>query len=284
LWSSELAGPASLTAPTAQISIPLPPAPKPVAVVPATAYPDGITISTDTCFERAPEAWLTAEADQNEYAPYGDFATGVEGAAVILAVYKPHPDMAWDYAERCNAPGFYKHAKIIKKLRTSSLASDVPYGRIIDASWNSSAHPSKKSRYGVAARPPNVLDTGYGGSGFGPGGGGGGQGFTGDTGSSDDGRSDPPGGKNPPITNPGGDGPDGGSGGPGDTGPGNPDPGNPGSGDPDPGQPGPGGQNPGGPGYPGGSDPIAVPEPGTLALFLGSMIGFALIRRRACRI
>jgi hypothetical protein len=258
--------------------------------VPATAYPDGITISTDTCFERAPEAWLTAEADQNEYAPYGDFATGVEGAAIILAVYKPHRDMAWDYADRCNAPGFYKHAKIVKKLRTSSLASDVPYGRIIDASWNSSAHPSKKSRYGVAARPPNVLDTGYGGSGFGPGGGGGGgQGFTGDTGSGDDGSGDPSGGKNPPNTNPG-DGPgDGHTGpGPGDTGPGGPGdtgPGNPGSGDPDPGQSGPGGQNPGDPGYPpGGSDPIAVPEPGTLALFLGPMIGFALIRRRVSKI
>ena len=260
VWASELATPPMPgVATTKETVIPLPSPPaRHVVSVPAAEF-SGAPITTDTCFEREPEGLAAVD----EYAPDGGFATGIESAPLILAVYKRYPGMDWDYAERCSTSEYYKRAKRVKKLRTASLANEFPHDwRPGPGGSRGGGHPSG---YGPPRITPNVLDSG-GGGGFGPGGGpgggnpGGGPDAGGPGGPSLVGDNDnPPGGKNPP-----------GDPGPGGDGPGHPDP----------------GSGPDGPGNtgPGGGDPTILPEPGSLALFLGLMLGFGLLRHRVSSI
>jgi hypothetical protein len=265
-WATELASPPAPTL-TTETAISLPAHPSSiagtVASVPSADFA-GAPIHMDTCFEREPEYWAGIPVLTDDYALDGDFAAGVDGSAIILALYQQHQGKIWDYAERCNTAEYYKNAKAVKKLRTVSMAGP-------DSDWrgggpfgggpggggpggggkNGGIGPSS---FGYAPPGGGIFSFGGGGGGSGggtgggPGGGGGsdedpGKQLVGDTKPSDDGKT-PPDDKD-------------------NTGPGHDNPTNPGGG--------------------GTGDPTVLPEPGTLALFLGLAAGFGVMRRRGSR-
>lgn len=260
-WASELASPPVPTI-TTETVIPLPAHPssiaRKVASVPSADFA-GVPIHMDTCFEREPEYWagipvLTVLTD--DYALDGDFATGVDGSAIILAIYQQHQGKIWDYAERCNTAEFYKSAIPVKKLRTVSMAGP-------DSNWRGGGPFSGSPGGG----PHGGKNGGIGPSSFG---------------------YAPPGGGIFSFSGGGGSG--GGSGGPGDEGPGkqlasNTEPSDDGKTSPDDkDDPGPGEENPTNPGGGGETNnPTVLPEPGTLALFLSLAAGFGVMRRRVSR-
>ena len=256
LWASELTAPPApdTTTTAAVISLPSFPSPntRPVATLP-TAKPHAVAL--ETCFERNyDEYWAARHAVIDEYALDGEFATGVAGTPIILALYKPQDGKIWDYAERCNSAAYYQQAKAVKKLRTASWTKDFP-------DWREDGPFGGGGSFGK--HPGGIGPSTFGyvplGNIFTFGGGGGGGGGKGTSGGGSGG--DKPGNSLVGDTGPGGD-------------TGNPDDKN--NSDPNNGNP----TNPGGHG-PETGDPAAVPEPGTLAVLLGVMAGFGLMRRRA---
>lgn len=253
LWARELNAPPAPATTTIAAVIPLPPFPsqnaRPAATLPA-AKVAGVALKT--CFEREPDDyWAVRHAVFDEFALDGEFATGVAATPIILALYEPQDGKIWDYAERCNSAAYHQQVKAVRKLRTASLTKDVPDWRQGGPFGGRGGKPSggvEPSSFGFVplGGPPSVFSFGGGGGKGTPGGGSGG--------------------------GPGNQVVDNGSGGDGD----NPDDkDNPG---PDNGNP----TNPGGNG-PGTENPTAVPEPGTLAVFLGLMAGFGVMRRRALK-